>query len=47
MNLGGSKLAKDINRVMNNLPNWEKSNKIDRNGKKVNGFKRKNKDLKV
>ena len=41
MNLGGSKLAKDINRVMNNLPNWEKSNKIDRNGKKVNGFKRK------
>lgn len=47
MNLGGSKLAKDINKVMNNLPNWEKSNKIDRNGKKVNGFKRKNKDLKV
>ena len=41
MNLGGSKLAKDINKVMNNLPNWEKSNKIDRNGKKVNGFKRK------
>ena len=47
MNLGGSKLAKDINKVMNNLPNWEKSNKIDRNCKKVNGFKRKNKDLKV
>ena len=47
INLGGSKLAKDINKVMNNLPNWEKSNKIDRNGKKVNGFKRKNKDLKV
>ena len=47
MNLVGSKLAKDINKVMNNLPNWEKSNKIDRNGKKVNGFKRKNKDLKV
>ena len=47
INLGGSKLAKDINKVMNNLPNWEKSNKIDRNGKKVNGFKRNNKDLKV
>ena len=47
INLGGSKLAKDINKVMNNLPNWEKSNKIDRNCKKVNGFKRKNKDLKV
>ena len=47
INLGGSKLAKDINNVMNNLPNWEKSNKIDRNGKKVNGFKRNNKDLKV
>lgn len=47
INLGGSKRAKDINKVMNNLPNWEKSNKIDRNGKKVNGFKRNNKNLKV
>ena len=47
INLGGSKLAKDINKVMNNLPNWEKSNKIDRNGRKVNGFKRNNNDLKV
>ena len=47
INLGGSKLAKDINKVMNNLPDWEKSNKIDRNGRKVNGFKRNNNDLKV
>ena len=42
-NLGGSKLAKDINRVMNNLPNWTKTNKVTRNGKKLNGYVRNDK----
>ena len=37
------KLAKEINQVMNNLPNWMKSNKISRlhSGKYLRGFKRK------
>ncbi len=44
-NLGGSKLAKDINRVMNNLPNWTKTNKVTRNGKKLNGYVRNDKKV--
>ena len=44
-NLGGSKLAKDINRVMNNLPNWTKTNKVTRNGKKLNGYVRNDKKI--
>ena len=44
-NLGGSKLAKDINKVMNNLPNWTKTNKVTRNGKKLNGYVRNDKKI--
>ena len=42
-NLNGNKLAKEINQVMNNLPNWTKSNNIRRShsGKTLRGFKRK------
>lgn len=42
-NLNGNKLAKEINQVMNNLPNWVKSNNIRRShsGKTLRGFKRK------
>ena len=41
--LKGNTLAKEINQVMNNLPNWMKSNKISRlhSGKYLRGFKRK------
>lgn len=41
--LKGNTLAKEINQVMNNLPNWIKSNKISRlhSGKYLRGFKRK------
>ena len=41
--LRGNTLAKEINQVMNNLPNWMKSNKISRShsGKYLRGFKRK------
>ena len=41
--LRGNTLAKEINKVMNNLPNWMKSNKISRShsGKYLRGFKRK------
>lgn len=40
--LKGNTLAKEINQVMNNLPNWIKSNKISRlhSGKYLRGFKR-------
>ena len=40
--LKGNMLAKEINQVMNNLPNWVKSNKISRlhSGKYLRGFKR-------
>lgn len=38
----GNKLAKDINKVMNNLPNWKKSESIKRSySKRVKGFVRK------
>ena len=42
-NLNGNKLAKEINQVMNDLPNWTKSNNIRRphSGKTLRGFKRK------
>ena len=38
----GNKLAKDINKVMNNLPNWKKSENIKRSYSKrgVKGFVR-------
>ena len=41
--LRGNTLAKEINKVMNNLPNWMKSNKISRShsGNYLRGFKRK------
>lgn len=41
--LKGNTLAKEINQVMNNSPNWLKSNKISRlhSGKYLRGFKRK------
>ena len=41
--LKGDSLAKEINQVMNDLPNWIKSNKISRShsGKYLRGFKRK------
>ena len=41
--LKGDTLAKEINQVMNNLPNWIKSNKISRShsGNYLRGFKRK------
>ena len=41
--LRGNILAKEINQVMNNLPNWTKSNNIRRShsGKTLRGFKRK------
>lgn len=41
--LRGNTLAKEINQVMNNLPNWIKSNKISRShsGNYLRGFKRK------
>jgi len=41
--LKGNTLAKEINQVMNNLPNWVKSNNIRRShsGKTLRGFKRK------
>lgn len=41
--LRGNMLAKEINKVMNNLPNWMKSNKISRShsGNYLRGFKRK------
>lgn len=41
--LRGNTLAKEINQVMNNLPNWMKSNKISRShsGNYLRGFKRK------
>ena len=41
--LRGNALAKEINQVMNNLPNWTKSNNIRRphSGKTLRGFKRK------
>ena len=40
--LKGNTLAKEINQVMNNSPNWIKSNKISRlhSGKYLRGFKR-------
>ena len=40
--LKGDSLAKEINQVMNDLPNWIKSNKISRlhSGKYLRGFKR-------
>lgn len=40
--LKGNTLAKEINQVINNLPNWIKSNKISRlhSGKYLRGFKR-------
>lgn len=38
----GNKLAKDINKVMNNLPNWKKSDSIKRSySKRLKGFVRK------
>ena len=41
--LRGNTLAKEINKIMNNLPNWTKSNNIRRShsGKTLRGFKRK------
>ena len=41
--LRGNTLAKEINKIMNNLPNWIKSNNIRRShsGKTLRGFKRK------
>ena len=41
--LKGNTLAKEINQVMNNLPNWKKSNKISRShsGKYLRGYIRK------
>ena len=42
-NMRGNKLAKDINKVMNNLPNWKKSESIKRsyNKRGLKGFVRK------
>ena len=41
-NLQGNKIAKEINKVMSNLPNWEKVKNIKRSHKKgySKGFKR-------
>ena len=40
----GNKLAKEINKVMNNLPNWKKSESIKRSdNKRLKGFVRKSK----
>ena len=43
VDLRGNKLAKDINKVMNNLPNWKKSESIKRSysGRGLKGFVRK------
>ena len=43
VDLRGNKLAKDINKVMNNLPNWKKSDSIKRSysGRGLKGFVRK------